>query len=297
MQHRRDLLVGLAAGMMLMSAPALALPEPSNGRIRRRYVEGPFGQLHMRVATPPRGAPVSAPPLLLLHQSPLSGRMFDRLMPLLADRRIVLAVDTPGYGESDRPPERPSLAGYSDAILYALRQAFGQRLDVAGYHTGAAIAADMAARHPRRIRKLVLIAVPHFDDARRGDLLKQLGQKAVYKDDGSHLLPLWTGSFKARPQGQSVDHVARIVAEKQRVGQFGEWALLSALAENLAPVFSRIAQPTFLLAPHDGLEDETRAAAKLIRNASVQELPSFAYGLFDAAPAEIAGHVLRFLGR
>jgi pimeloyl-ACP methyl ester carboxylesterase len=297
MQHRRDLLVGLATGMVLMSAPALALPEPSNARMRRRYAEGPFGQLHMRVAIPPKGARPSAPPLLLLHQSPLSGRMFDRMMPLLADRRIVIAVDTPGYGESDRPVERPSLAGYGDAILDAVRKDFGPRLDVAGYHTGAAIAADMAARHPKHIRKLVLIAVPHFDDARRRDLLKQLGEKAAYKEDGSHLLPLWTGSFKARPQGQSIDDVARIVAEKQRVGQYGEWALLSALADDLAPLFSKVSQPTFLLAPHDGLEDETLAAAKLIRGSRVQELPGLAYGLFDAAPAEIAGHMLRFLGR
>jgi pimeloyl-ACP methyl ester carboxylesterase len=295
MQHRRDLLVGLAAGMILTSAPAFALPEPSKPRIRRRYVEGPFGQLHMRVATPPSGAPLSAPPLLLLHQSPLSSRMFDRLMPLLADRRIVIAVDTPGYGESDRPAERPSLAGYSDAILLALRSGFGARLDVAGYHTGAAIAADMAARYPRRVRKLVLIAVPHFDEKRRGDLLKQLGERAAYKEDGSHLLPLWTGSFKARPQGQSVDDVARIVAEKQRVGQYGEWALLSALADDLAPVFSGVRQPTLLLAPHDGLEDETRAAARLIAKSTLEELPSLAYGLFDAAPAMLAERMLRFL--
>jgi pimeloyl-ACP methyl ester carboxylesterase len=223
--------------------------------------------------------------------------MFDRLMPLLAEGRIVLAVDTPGYGESDRPPERPGLAGYSDAILAALRKDFGPRLDVAGYHTGAAIAADMAARHPKRVRKLVLIAVPHFDDARRRELLKQLGEKAAYREDGSHLLPLWTGSFKARPPGQSIDDVARIVAEKQRVGQFGEWALLSALAEDMGSVFPRVTQPTLLLAPHDGLEDKTRAAAKLIKGSRVQELPGLAYGLFDAAPAQIAGHVLRFLGR
>jgi pimeloyl-ACP methyl ester carboxylesterase len=154
----------------------------------------------------------------------------------------------------------------------------------------------MAARHQRAIRKLVLIAVPHFPDDRRLQLLKQLAQQAQYKDDGSHLLPLWTGSFKARPPGQSVDDVARLVAEKQRVGQYGEWALLSVLERGMGPTLSQIRQPTLLLAPHDGLEDETRAAAKLIANARVEELPNHAYGLFDAAPGEIATRMLRFLG-
>ena len=114
-----------------------------------------------------------------------------------------------------------------------------------------------------------------------------------------------TGPWPNRPirivipyaAGSSPDVFARIVAEKQRVGQYGDWALLSALTDDLAPVFSGITQPTFLLAPHDGLEDETRAAAKLIKGSRVQELPSLAYGLFDAAPVEIAGHMLRFLGR
>jgi pimeloyl-ACP methyl ester carboxylesterase len=297
MLARRGVLAGIVAAMLVRSGPAEALPEPRDPRVERRYLPGPFGQIHVRVAAPANGRKPTQPPLLLLHQSPLSGRMFDRLLPLLSHSRLAIAVDTPGYGESDRPVERPSLPAYGDAILAAVTHVYGPEVDVAGYHTGAALAADMAARHPRSVRKLVLISVPHFSEERRTALLKQLGQKEPFKEDGTHLLSLWTGSYKVRPEGQTPEDVARIVAEKQRVGRFGEWALLSALEKDMAPALMRITQATLLLAPHDGLEDQTRSAAKLIRNARIEEMPRHAYGLFDAAPAEIASRILAFLER
>jgi pimeloyl-ACP methyl ester carboxylesterase len=188
------------------------------------------------------------------------------------------------------------LAAYGDEILSAVTRKFGSRVDVLGYHTGAAVAVDIAARRPASVRRLVLISVPFFDSERRSALLAQLGQKAPLKEDGTHLLPMWTSSFKVRPEGQSIDDVARIVAEKQRVGQFGEWALLSAMEGDLAPALKRISQPSLLLAPHDGLEDETRAAAQLISKSALEEFPRLAYGLFDAAPGLLAERVLRFLG-
>jgi pimeloyl-ACP methyl ester carboxylesterase len=292
MPARRAVLAGLAAAL---AAPALALPEPASPRVRRQYLDGPYGQLHLRVAQPPGGA--KAPPIILLHQSPLSGRMFDRLLPHLAVGRLAIAVDTPGYGESDRPATRPSLAAYGDAILDTLTKAYGAQLDLVGYHTGAAIAADLAARRADRVRRVTLISMPFFDAKRRASMLKQLAVKTPYADDGSHLPPLWTGTFRVKPAGQSLDDVARIVAEKQRVGRHGEWALLSAMEVDFAPLLPRLRQPALVLAPHDGLEDEGAAAARLMPRAELVDMPRLAYGLFDSAPAEIAAPILAFLKR
>ena len=45
--------------------------------------------------------------LLLLHGFPSSSRMFDTLIPLLADRYRLIAPDFPGFGQSDAPPPTP----------------------------------------------------------------------------------------------------------------------------------------------------------------------------------------------
>lgn len=288
---RRGVLAGLAA---LAARPVLALPEPPTANVRRRYLDGPYGQLHLREARPSRGR-ATAPPIVLLHQSPLSGRMFDRLLPYLATDRVAIAVDTPGYGESDRPATRPPLSGYGDALLNPLRRAYGPRLNLVGYHTGAAIAAELAARRPTAVPRVVLISMPFFDAERRADLLKSFQEKRAYADDGSHLLPLWTGSFRTRAKGQSLDEVARLVAEKQRAGLFAEWALAAAMEIDFATLLPKLQQPTLVLAPHDGLEDECRAAAALLPHGRLIDLPNDAYGLFDAAPRELADLIHRFL--
>jgi pimeloyl-ACP methyl ester carboxylesterase len=292
---RRGVLAGLGAAALAPPRSALALPEPAVERIRRAYLDGPFGQLHVRIAEP-AGSRRGKPPLVLLHQTPLSGRMFERALPLLAAGRTVIAVDTPGYGESDRPANRPTLAEYGDAIVQALVPRFGRRFDWLGYHTGAVIAADLAARRREAVRKLVLVSFPLFDQARRDKLLAQMAApESPYADDGSHLPPLWTGTFGVRPPGQSLDDVARIVAEKQRPGRFREWALRSAMEVDLAPLLKRIARPTLVLAPEDGLQAETARAAELVPGSRLLRAPDLRHGLFDAAPARIAELVLPFL--
>jgi pimeloyl-ACP methyl ester carboxylesterase len=295
MLARRQFVAGAMAAAAMPTTPAYALPDAAAPALRRQYLDCAFGQLHVRVAHPRDGRLLGAPPLVLLHQSPLSGRMYDRILPLLADRRLAIAVDTPGYGESDRPAERPALDAYGDTIVDAIRDAFGAPVDLFGYHTGAAIAVDIAARRPDDVRRLVLIAVPYFDARRRIELLQQFERKNGYADDGSHLLPLWTGTFRARPPGQSLDDVARLVAEKQRAGRHGEWALAAAMAVDMGPALARVRAATLVMAPHDGLEDESAAAAAAIGGARFVDLPQLRYGLFDADPARVAGVVIPFL--
>ena len=55
--------------------------------------------------------PKDAPTLLLLHGFPSSSRMFETLIPLLADRYHLVAPDYPGFGLSDAPP--PSQYAYT----------------------------------------------------------------------------------------------------------------------------------------------------------------------------------------
>jgi len=58
-------------------------------------VPAPGGRLHVT------DYPGAAPPLVLMHGFPDDSRIYNRLVPLLAPRRVV-AVDWLGYGRSDR---------------------------------------------------------------------------------------------------------------------------------------------------------------------------------------------------
>lgn len=276
-----------------LAMPGWALPDPPVAGLSRSYLPGRFGQLHLRIAEPPPRYR-RRPPLVLFHQTPLSGRMFERVMPHLAARRRVIAVDTPGYGESDRPAQRTDLAGYGDAILDALVRRWGGKFDLLGYHTGAAIALDLAVRR-REVRRLVLVSAPLFDAARRKALVDQLSAaKDPFPADGSELLRQWQGSLGSRAPGQSMDDVARLVAEKQRGGRFYEWALHSAMEVDLAALADQVKRPALVIAPHDGLQAASAEAAQRM-DARLIERPDWKYGLFDADPAGLSELVNPFL--
>jgi len=68
--------------------------------------------------------------------------------------RIVIAIDTPGYGDSDRPENPPQMQDYARNAVKVL-DALGMTdpIDALGYHTGTLIAVEMAINQPDRINK------------------------------------------------------------------------------------------------------------------------------------------------
>lgn len=276
-------------------APAAPAPQPGAApavELRRTYADSRWGQLHVRRAAPTAAAG-SHPPLVLLHMTPLSGRMFDAVQPRFATDRVVYAPDTPGYGNSDAPPSRPAFGDYADALGEWIAR-LGEPVDLLGYHTGAALAVEIARRHPDRVRRVVLVAVPLLSDASKAKL--RAAEPAALREDGSHLASMWNGSMAVRPTGQTLEQVARTVADKQAAAH-PEWAIQSLVDVPLAERLAGLAQPTLVVRPKDSLWDETAQAAALVPHAQRVDRPAWGYGLFDAAPDEIATLVREFLDR
>jgi pimeloyl-ACP methyl ester carboxylesterase len=100
------------------------------------------------------------PPILLLHGWMGTSYHWRKVMPLLAARHTVVAVDARGYGESDKPYE-----GY-DGLTIAedvrqLAAALGlKRPIVVGHDMGALPALLLTATHPDLVRGLVYVDEP-----------------------------------------------------------------------------------------------------------------------------------------
>ncbi|HEX5120139.1 MAG TPA: alpha/beta hydrolase [Pseudonocardiaceae bacterium] len=134
----------------------------------------------------------TGPPVLLLHQTPRSWDEFRELIPLLAPRHRVVAMDMLGFGASAQacPPHTiEAMAGAALDLLDALGVA---RCAVLGHHTGALVALELAARAPDRVTALVLSSPPWPDAAyRRSHASGPAVDTAERASDGSHLLTLW----------------------------------------------------------------------------------------------------------
>ncbi|MGW3248879.1 alpha/beta fold hydrolase [Streptomyces sp. NPDC001070] len=100
------------------------------------------------------------PPLLLVHGWPENWYAWRMLMPTLARKYTVIAVDQRGIGLTDKPE-----SGYDTRTLandlVALMDALGyQRFAVAGHDTGMIISYALAADHPDRVAYLTAAEVP-----------------------------------------------------------------------------------------------------------------------------------------
>ena len=172
-----------------------------------------LGQVHGVTAGSGPGTP-----LLLLHQTPRSVDEFAEVMPLLAAERRVVALDTPGYGCSDRVPGRPTVADYAYSAIQALDHLGIARVIVVGHHTGAVIAVEMAAAFPERVERVVLSGPVYTDAAGRAELAQFFRQWTI-AGDGSHLVEKWRKMHEWLPRPELVQ---RFVVDLFRAGTESE---------------------------------------------------------------------------
>jgi len=156
------------------------------------FIDVAEGQMHARLT--PAATPSEHPPIVLLHASPVSSRLMDRMANHLAETRMVIAIDTLGQGDSSPPRSMDEPIDYfADATLRALAQlgeAFAE-FDVFGTHTGGRIAAEMAIAAPGTVRCVIMDGMrrmpgEHYDSyAERIDLSRHIDH------DGTQFFKAW----------------------------------------------------------------------------------------------------------
>lgn len=187
----------------------------NNTPIRRRYVDVPFGQMHVATTDPSTGA--QKPPIVLLHQTPRSWDEYAEVLADLGTRRRLIVPDLPGMGASDPHPYGSTIEAFGAGVLAVLDALHVERFDLVGHHTGGVVAIELAAVVGPRVRRLVLSSTPYVDAdgrARRQDGSHRVDDVAL-QPDGQHLVELWRGRHAFYPDGRP-DLLARFVRDAVR---------------------------------------------------------------------------------
>ncbi len=233
-------------------------------RIRRHYVTvNGERQVQYRRAG-------SGPAFVLMHESPLSSQSLERLIEALATPFTVIALDTPGYGDSD------PLVGFEQTEIVDFARAAGDTLDALevtscalyGAHTGAAIALEFAVLRPDTVTATVLDGLPVFSPEERDSLLVNYLPKFEATEDGSHLVSLWS---RYRDQHifypwhdrridvrmdipmPSARHLHDGVMDLLRAGDGYRVAYAAAFRHEPAGALGAVSMPTALVAREDDL--------------------------------------------
>lgn len=269
--------------------------------IRRAYTTCRHGQLHYRTA----GTAGKRTPIVLLHQNPSSSFEYEPLIAALATDRLVVALDTPGYGMSDAPPAPPGMAGYAAAFSDALDALAGEgvltgAVDLYGFHTGTLLACELAIARPDRVRALGLTGIPMFDEEARAKRLADAENYPALDEDGTVVrdltVGLWTYVVGKRNPGVPLEKAALNFADKARAMDRFTWAYKGVWSWDFTRL-EQVRQPAVLLQPAEDLHDVSVAAASRLPSCEVVEMPDLDRDIFDIAPERIANELRDFLDR
>ncbi|MFJ3667020.1 alpha/beta fold hydrolase [Streptomyces sp. NPDC090106] len=141
-----------ASGPCATGNPVLDLPLPDLAGFAHRWIDADGVRLH----TVEGGRP-DRPAVVLLAGFPQTWWAWREVMPHLADRFHVIAIDLPGQGHSDRPDisyDTHTVAAHVHAAVEALGV---PAYWLAAHDIGAWVAFSLALRYQNRLRGLALL--------------------------------------------------------------------------------------------------------------------------------------------
>lgn len=110
-------------------------------------------------------------PLILLHGGVHTIELsFGRLLPALAERRQVVAIELQGHGRTADVDREMSIEAFSDDVAGVLDHLGIERADLMGFSLGGVTALQFGLRHPRRTGRLVLMSTPYRPDGQHEEI-------------------------------------------------------------------------------------------------------------------------------
>ena len=264
---------------------------------KRQFIDGRYGQMHLRIAGPETP---TRPALVCLHMFPQSGRNFEKLVAAASEHRIVVAPDFPGYGESDPPPSPITASDYAASAWdvvdsLALTDGFGQ-VDLFGIHAGAKLAVEVAYQRPDEVNKILLssAAVLYPDELER---LRKVFTPIPLDEDGTRFKVLWDMLTKNRGPEMTYEMMATSLAEILRGGEGYEWGHHAVFDYNhrFPDVLRSLHHPIALLNPKDDLYEMTPRTLSYIQNGELFDRPEWGHGFLEVYAADVARTVDDFL--
>jgi len=241
----------------------------------------------------------AGPRLLLVHGYASNAQAWRPVVDRLDGRFRMAAVDMVGFGWSTRSPRMP-LTGdaYAERLVGILEALGWARAHVAGQSWGGGVAQRLAAAHPDRVDRLVLVATV---DPSQGLWLGTLGLRLGIRFPWLARIAVGRAQrIAARAAGVTPGELARGYVDPLRLP--GTWSFLDRfIAEHATSShldLQRISAPTLVIGP---LEDRvvqpstTRSVAERIPGAQYEAIPGAGHSVASEAPDLIGNLIAGFL--
>ena len=202
-----------------------------------------------------RAGPRDGTPVVLIHGLGQNGaRDWGKLIPALADRYDVFALDLPGFGASDKGNHLYSPANFAKVIEAAVGTRVGRPFVLFGHSMGGAVSLAYTAAYPQRVSRLVLVDMAGvLQRSVYAEYLSRLGAElasGVYPSDApwfDSLARIVLTSVEAIPM--SSDVVLGVPALRQRMlrGDSNAIAAYALVAHDFSRALRSVKAPTLVV--------------------------------------------------
>jgi pimeloyl-ACP methyl ester carboxylesterase len=207
-----------------------------------------------------------------------SASLLGAVRALAPDHRVY-ALDLPGFGRSAGPADGLEVAALGDAVAAWLAAMGLSNATVVGSSTGCQVVAQLAARHPERVARVVLDGPTLAPQVR----------------SGARLLLAWLRNLRHVPPWQSARAVRSLVALGAARARR---TLRRVLADRIEDALPRIGVPTLVIHGARDAIAPGRWAGEVTRRLPAGRLhvvPNVAHGVGTLAPRAFAAAVYHFV--
>ncbi|MEO0575428.1 MAG: alpha/beta hydrolase [Pseudomonadota bacterium] len=265
--------------------------------IQRQFVNGRYGQMHVRVS---QAQKTQDRPLVCLHMFPQSSRSLSAFIAEMATDRMVIAPDFPGYGESDKPTSPIAASDYAASIwdvVDALElHAHDRTIDLFGIHAGAKLAAEFARQRPEAINRIALSSAAVLTEEEVSHIRTSLASIPL-DVSGTRFQSIWNMLLRNRGNGVTLEMLATTLSEILRGGEQYDWGSRAVFDYNaeFANTLSTLTHPVCLMNPGDDLYAMTPRSMAFLQNGHLCDRPQWGQGFLETKPDEVAAYVRGFL--
>ena len=212
----------------------------------------------------------SGDPVIFVHQCWWNNFEFEGVIPMVAKQYTVYSPDSRGFGFSPAAPNWFEFTDFTDSFIDFMDDLGIEKASFVGQHSGSLIMADLAARYPERVDKLIFGGLAIYEDSLRkakaarrdmiggnkmpytkslrpGDLIGLESGLLQRKEDGSHFVEYWNEQYRENPDSK-FEYIQRAaIANLLHYDKGGRDMINALLTFDLERVLPKVKQPSLQL--------------------------------------------------
>ena len=245
----------------------------------------------------------TGPVLVLIHGVGMRKAVWAPQIAELSDRYQVVAYDMLGHGNSELPPENPTLSHYSSQLRDLLRHLDIRAAHIIGHSMGALVALDFALEYPGHVLSLVAMNAVYERSVEQSEAVMQRArhiEKTGPAGNCEATLERWFGQPVNDALRSSADSIREFLCQADVVGYARSYKLFAASDRVHSGRLAQLQCPAlFMTGELDANSSPamSRLMANIAPEGELEVLPGERHMMSVAAPNEVNRRLRSFLDK